>query len=410
LGGIAAYSSEPEEALRYLDEARNVGGISPRDESKLHAVRAYALSALGRYREGLDEYQLALTFARRSDDPIALVRTLNNFGSRASLIGDLPLSIGAFNEAIAIATERNVERLARALLHNYASVQLTLGDLGRTKELYYQGLAYEGSAVATQVTTACLGMRIGLVAGDDELVARNDDAGLVERAFASREQQSIGNVAGTLLALYADREQQTPARALRNRAMAALRSTDFSFWLLDDVAARGEPDEVERARVLLARDAQTHQHRTAAAYLLLFDARVAARAACGDRAIELATRAVEAFGALGWPLESGWALEVAGRHDDALETYRGMGAFGQVRRLERDLKRSTARGLSEALSSREHEVAELVADGRTTRQIAERLAISERTVETHLQSIFRKLEVKSRIQLASYMLSKRARA
>ena len=135
LGGIAAYSSEPEEALRYLDEAaRNVSGISAHDESKLHAVRAYALSALGRYREALDEYQLALTFARRSDDPIALVRTLNNFGSRASLIGDLPLSIGAFNEAIAIATERNVERLARALIHNYASVQLTLGDLGRAKE------------------------------------------------------------------------------------------------------------------------------------------------------------------------------------------------------------------------------------------------------------------------------------
>jgi DNA-binding CsgD family transcriptional regulator len=410
LGGIAAYSSEPEAALRYLDEAaRNVAGASAHDESKLHAVRAYALSALGRYREALDEYQLALTFARRTDDPLTLVRTLNNFGSRASLTGDLAPAIDAFNEAIGIATERNVERVARALVHNYASVQLTLGNLGRAKELYYQGLTYEGSAVATQVTTACLGMRIGLIAGDDELLERSDDAGLVERAFASREQQSIGNVAGTVLALYAHREQEVAARALRSRAIGVLSSTDFSFWLLDDVAARGAPDEIERARALLARDAQTHEHRTAAAYLLLFDARVAAREVPGDQATGLATKAIEAFGALEWPLETGWALEVARRHDEALATYRAMGAFGQVRRLERDLKRATARGLSDALSAREHEVAELVADGRTTRQIAERLAISERTVETHLQSIFRKLEVKSRIQLAAYMLSKRAR-
>ena len=45
------------------------------------------------------------------------------------------------------------------------------------------------------------------------------------------------------------------------------------------------------------------------------------------------------------------------------------------------------------LSRREMEVAELVADGATNAQVAARLFISERTVESHLASIFNKLGV-----------------
>src|SRR5205814_9898350 len=43
------------------------------------------------------------------------------------------------------------------------------------------------------------------------------------------------------------------------------------------------------------------------------------------------------------------------------------------------------------LSRREMEVAELVADGATNAQVAARLFISERTVESHVASIFNKL-------------------
>ena len=53
-----------------------------------------------------------------------------------------------------------------------------------------------------------------------------------------------------------------------------------------------------------------------------------------------------------------------------------------------------------ALTEREREVAHLVADGLRNRAIAESLVVSVRTVEHHLESIYRKLAVERRTQLA----------
>jgi DNA-binding NarL/FixJ family response regulator len=49
---------------------------------------------------------------------------------------------------------------------------------------------------------------------------------------------------------------------------------------------------------------------------------------------------------------------------------------------------------------REEEVAVLVAKGLTNRQIATRLGMGERTVESHLEHIRRKLALESRVQVA----------
>ena len=52
------------------------------------------------------------------------------------------------------------------------------------------------------------------------------------------------------------------------------------------------------------------------------------------------------------------------------------------------------------LSSREEEVLRLLADGLTDREIADRLVISPRTVETHVGNVLRKLGVRNRAQAA----------
>lgn len=57
-----------------------------------------------------------------------------------------------------------------------------------------------------------------------------------------------------------------------------------------------------------------------------------------------------------------------------------------------------------AVSPRERQVLELVADGLTNAEIAERLFLSESTVKTHLSASFRKLGVSSRAEAAAAVL------
>ena len=54
-----------------------------------------------------------------------------------------------------------------------------------------------------------------------------------------------------------------------------------------------------------------------------------------------------------------------------------------------------------ALSRREREVAELVAQGQTNKQIAGELFLSEKTIEKHLARTFAKLDVSKRAQVAA---------
>jgi len=51
------------------------------------------------------------------------------------------------------------------------------------------------------------------------------------------------------------------------------------------------------------------------------------------------------------------------------------------------------------MTTSELAVAQLVANGLTNREIAERLFVSPHTVNTHLRQVFAKLEVKSRVDL-----------
>ena len=67
----------------------------------------------------------------------------------------------------------------------------------------------------------------------------------------------------------------------------------------------------------------------------------------------------------------------------------------------------SAPGGSAGLTSREWEIAGLVAEGLSNREIAGRLVISKRTVDAHIEHIYSKLGVSSRVQLASWLQSAR---
>jgi len=70
---------------------------------------------------------------------------------------------------------------------------------------------------------------------------------------------------------------------------------------------------------------------------------------------------------------------------------------------------SSATALLPRLTERAHEVATLVERGRTNRQIASALRLSERTVESHLANIYRKLGVPTRAALAAILGAETAR-
>ena len=74
----------------------------------------------------------------------------------------------------------------------------------------------------------------------------------------------------------------------------------------------------------------------------------------------------------------------------------------------RKLAPTSARNKGEShsqLSPRELEVTALVARGLTSRQIAEQLCVSLKTIETHRYRIFKGLQIKSRAQLVNYAIT-----
>lgn len=107
----------------------------------------------------------------------------------------------------------------------------------------------------------------------------------------------------------------------------------------------------------------------------------------------------------------GWA-DVAGTARRALAEFDRLGARPFVDRARRVLRaagdRPPARARSAAgeLSERELQVIRLVAVGLSNTEIAQRLFISQRTVTTHLQHVYRRLGLQSRTALARWVLER----
>ncbi|MFE3200096.1 ATP-binding protein [Embleya sp. NPDC059237] len=186
--------------------------------------------------------------------------------------------------------------------------------------------------------------------------------------------------------------------------------------------AAGDPDAAlwaKRARDAVRESELSFQHAEA----LLAEAEVARFADDPDTASDLYQHAADRLAAADLTLPRTTALldaaeceAVAGRVDDATkllvlarELARRSGADTLYRRAEERLaalawaKGSTEPGAATALSvltNREREIADLAGTGMRTREIAQVLRLSPRTVDAHLAHIYRKLDLSSRAELA----------
>ena len=77
--------------------------------------------------------------------------------------------------------------------------------------------------------------------------------------------------------------------------------------------------------------------------------------------------------------------------------------LGEYRRLS-DTPAASADPDTPRLTDRETEVLRLVAKGLSYKQIAERLFLSHRTVQNHVQNTLRKLQLHNRVQLVRYAI------
>jgi DNA-binding NarL/FixJ family response regulator len=90
----------------------------------------------------------------------------------------------------------------------------------------------------------------------------------------------------------------------------------------------------------------------------------------------------------------------------ALAVFEELGAADWAARARSELRAAggmapaPARRELEALTPHEIQVARLVAEGRTNREVAAALFLAPKTIEHHLSTIFRKLDVKRRTELA----------
>jgi DNA-binding CsgD family transcriptional regulator len=84
----------------------------------------------------------------------------------------------------------------------------------------------------------------------------------------------------------------------------------------------------------------------------------------------------------------------------ALDGFEELGAATWVEKARGELGRIGGRTREEGLTPAEGRVAALVAEGRTNREVAAALFVTERTVASHLSHVYAKLGVRSRTELA----------
>jgi DNA-binding NarL/FixJ family response regulator len=310
---------------------------------------------LGRLSEAAELLDGGIEEARLLGNTHALVWSLSGRGSAALRTGDLELAHACAQESVDLTRDVATSFHSAEAAAGLAAVLLETGQAERAVELLL------GSAGGEELT---------LIAGSPrarylEVLTRCRLAlGQIEEArrTADHAQAWASAVQLPMAAAWADRAAAAVTLQAGDPAAAAERAL-VSAAEADGVSA---PVEAALSRVLAGR----------------------ALAAAGevDRAIAELQHAVATFEGCG-----------ALRHRDEAE--RELGKLGY--RTHRRTRPGKSDGVGvESLTGRELQVARLVVERRTNPEIAAELFLSQKTVETHLRNIFRKLDVSSRVELA----------
>jgi DNA-binding CsgD family transcriptional regulator len=404
-----AMLGESEDALRHLIIAdESTCERNPALSAAFHDVRAVAEANLGNVQEAIADFETATRLAELSGDTETTILAWNNFGYLASWLGREEVAIRCYERALAISEDHgHTMRMAFVAL-SYARTLARFGKLHEAKKRIDAALTLDVDAPIVKFLLAEVAIPVGLMLEEPTMVARAADEQVLRTMLESRESERLGPLLNAFIELAESKGDSQRARALLDLSLRSLTTADQSWWLLTKVPLYADKGDVIRARALLARAAKLRQHLAARACLSLLEARNSSRNAQTSKAVIYGQKAARLFNRLGWPNYRAQALEAAGEITEPLKIYREIGNTRDANRLEHRARRSSAiRGkVGTVLTKRELEIARLVAQGNTNREIASSLSISEHTVIHHLESAYNRLGIHSRSQLTAIVVSK----
>jgi predicted ATPase/DNA-binding CsgD family transcriptional regulator len=313
----------------------------------------------------------------------------NLLGEAAWRRGDYERAAQLFEVGLVLHREaRNTRGIAWSVC-SLAAVSGDRGDYERSKELYEEGIALSremGGALPLGDLLLALGWEYMLEGDHERATELNEEA-----AALYRERGSTGGLKYALDTLgwaALVREDCERARDLYEENLVLCQEIDDKLVAsesMDGLAcyavSRGEAQRAAR----------------------LFGAAQALREAVGydQKPRERALREPYLTIARSWPDQAAWesafAEGQAMSFEEAVEYALSADELGQPPAPEQPSTGARQRDLTR----REREVAALVAQGLTNRQIARELVVSERTVENHVANILKKRELHSREQVAA---------
>ena len=333
-------------------------------------------------------YWLDRFLERRDADPSALARALYARGFMAMTQGDAAAAQPVVDEAEAIARSAGDLPLVARILAVSAGVHVMDGDLewARSQLRDAKALAAGLDDAGAEAMLALTEGFIALLDTDLETVARVYSE-WAPRLRARGDIQTLSYLLssyGFSLLQGAQADEALPLFVEALGIERRLENRDNLLYLLDGLACQaamaGRPKRA--ARLLGAADSL--QSETGIRLMrhmepLLAQARDTISSSLGPATLESETQA-------------------GGRmaRDDAI-------AYALEEKKPSRPAGLTTKTSSMPLSKRELEIAELVAQGLSNKQIASRVFLSERTIETHVSNILDKLGVNSRVEISSWV-------
>lgn len=345
----------------------------------------------------------AIRAAEQCGDPALLANAWQYVADFARLKGEPELAETGFARSIDVADTFGLTFVASRARLSAADAAFLRGHVERAHHFTLEATLLQVDGAFARAHRSAVGIPIALATGDAFLLERLEDVELLDELRGGDANPLAVSLIAAHVVLRARRGDLAGSRTLIAEVMPRIAHAAYIDTALFTFARHGDAATATRAARLLEQGADRNDP-IACVHLGLVAA-LSGSARRTERALE-AGRHASAAG-LRW-LEA-VADELAGETEAAIALYRAIGAHAEAARLAGVAPMPRRAGVGQ-LTRREREVASCIAEGLSNRAIAERLTVSDRTVEHHAAAIFAKLGVRTRTQLVTVMLRETAPA